>query len=99
MSTGENINANGSVLTADMIRGGFHKFPQSDTVLVGPEIWPQIAPLQIAADYPFTANEDDTVPPGELWYIGGPDPAGPEATELLGRIINIGMPTGSIAGT
>lgn len=93
MSTGEVINANGAVLTADMIRQGFHKFPQSDVVLVSPNVWPQIAPIQIAAAYPFTAEEDDVVPPNELWYIGGPDPAGPEATELLGRIINIGLPT------
>lgn len=91
MSTGENINANGAKLTADMIRGGFHKFPQSDVVLVSPDVWPQIEPLQIASPYPFKAERDDTVPPGELWYIGGPDPAGPEATELLGRIINIGI--------
>lgn len=91
MSTGEVINANGEPLTADMIRGGFNKFPQSDVVLVSPDVWPQIAPLEIAAAYPFKAEQDDTVPPGELWYIGGPDPAGPEATELLGRIINIGV--------
>lgn len=99
MSTGENINANGSVLTADMIRGGFNKFPQSDVVLVGPELWPQIAPLQIAAGYPFKADQDDTVPPGELWYIGDENPEGPESTKLLGRIINIGLPTENIAGT
>lgn len=92
MSTGEVINANGAPLTADMIRGGFHKFPQSDVVLVGPDLWPLIAPLQIAEAYPFEADEDDTVPAGELWYIGGPDPSGPEATELLGRIVNIGTP-------
>lgn len=90
MSTGEVINANGMKLTADMIRGGFNKFPQSDVVLVPPSMWPEIAPLQIAAGYPFTANEDDTVPAGELWYIGGPDPDGPESSKLLGRIINIG---------
>lgn len=93
MSTGEVINANGAMLTADMVRAGFHKFPQSDVVLVGPDLWPQIAPLEIAAGYPFKADQDDTVPPGELWYIGGPDPADAEATELLGRIINIGFPT------
>lgn len=99
MSTGEVINVNGKPLTADMIRGGFNKFPQSDVVLVSPSVWPQIAPLQIAAGYPFKADRDDTVPAGELWYIGNENPEGPESTKLLGRIINIGQPTGSIAGT
>lgn len=94
MSTGEVINANGAPLTADMIRGGFNKFPQSEVVLVPPSMWAQIAPLEIAAGYPFTANEDDTVPDGELWYIGPSaalvtNPPSPD-TAILGRIINIG---------
>lgn len=94
MSTGEVINANGAPLTAEMIRGGFNKFPQSDVVLVPPSLWALIAPLEIAADYPFTANEDDTVPAGELWYIG-PSAAQVQSdpspdTAILGRIINIG---------
>lgn len=90
MSTGEVINANGAALTADMVRGGFNKFPQSDVVLVPPSLWPQIAPLEIASGYPFTANEDDTVPAGELWYIGEENPPDANSVKLLGRIINIG---------
>ena len=91
MSTGENINACGAKLTLEMVRLGFFKFPQSDVVLVSPNVWPQVQELQILPGYPFTANEDDTVPPSELWYIGEANPGSPESTNLLGRIINIGV--------
>lgn len=85
MSTGENINANGAVLTVNMIRGGFQKFPQTVMVYVSPDVWPQIAPIEIAAGYPFAAMEQANVPAGELWYVG-------TNQQLLGRIINIGAP-------
>lgn len=86
MSTGENINANGAPLTADMIRQGFFKFPQTSQVIVSHSVWPQIAPIEIAIGYPFRAVEgDNSVPAGELWYMDG-------QFNLLGRIINIGAP-------
>jgi hypothetical protein len=73
-------------LSADMVRGGFQKFPQSEAAWVSPAVWPQIAPIEIATGYPFKAFENSLVPPGELWFVGAND-------VLLGRIINIGNPT------
>lgn len=81
MSTGENINANGAILTQGIVRQGFFQFPQTKLVWVSPADWPKIAPLQIAADYPFKAEMNDVVPKGELWYVGATD-------DLLGRVIN-----------
>lgn len=83
MSTGENINANGSALTEFLIRTGFRLFPQSEKVLVGPALWPQIPLIQSTRDYPFKANYDFGVPPGQAWFIG-------TTGDLLGRIVNIG---------
>lgn len=84
MSTGENINANGAPLTADMVRGGFHKFPQSILALVAPDVWPQILPLEIAAAYPFSAEESDVVPSGEVWFVD-------KTFAQLGRIVNVSI--------
>lgn len=83
MSTGENINANGSQLTETMVRLGFMKFPQTVRALVSPAIWPQIARLWSAQDYPFRAEEGQLVPRGEMWFLGS-------TGEILGRIVNIG---------
>ena len=84
MSGGENINANGMPLTADMVRGGFHRFPQTTFAEVSPDLWPQIAPLEIAEGYPFAAEENEIVPPGEVWFVDG-------NRNLLGRIINVSV--------
>lgn len=81
MSTGENINANGMILSQDLIRQGFRLFPQVEQAWVNPAQWPQIAPLQISAGYPFTALESDVVPSGQVWFVG--------KGELLGRIVNV----------
>jgi hypothetical protein len=86
MSTGENINANGALLTEDMIRAGFFRFPQSVTAKVNPGLWMQIISIQLAPNYPFAAERDPQVPAGEVWFIGA-DGA------QLGRIINLtGIP-------
>ncbi|HEX8800426.1 MAG TPA: hypothetical protein VF772_17540 [Terriglobales bacterium] len=82
MSTGENINANGAKLTADMVRGGFQKFPQSTVVQINPANFAEIEPIQIMSVYPFTVVTDQATPIGELWYIDVNTGA------LLGRIIN-----------
>lgn len=82
MSTGENINANGSVLTADIVRAGFFKFPQSVEAWLNPAQWPEVAPIQIAAGYPFAARQMATVPAGQVWFVG-------VNKELLGRIVNV----------
>jgi hypothetical protein len=89
MSTG-NINANGAVLSQDMIRAGFFRFPQSEIAEVGAPLWPQIAPLQIAANYPFKAAQKPGVPFGEVWFV---DKNG----QLLGRIVNVGIHVGPTA--
>ena len=81
MSTGENINANGMRLSQAIIREGFRQFPQVEQAWVNPAQWAQIAPLQIAAGYPFTALESDVVPSGQVWFVG--------KGEVLGRIINV----------
>jgi hypothetical protein len=86
MSTGENINANGSVLTAEMVRGAFHRFPQSEIAWVSREQWPQIAPILFMQGVPFRAGQNEAVPAGEVWLVG-------TTGELLGRIVNIGNPT------
>jgi hypothetical protein len=83
MSTGENINANGSLLTTAIVRTGFRLFPQTTVAAVNPAQWPQIAPIQIVEGYPFKAFESEAVPSGQVWFIG-------TAGELLGRIINVG---------
>jgi hypothetical protein len=83
MSTGENINANGAGLTQGMVRMGFQKFPQSETVWVNPKQWPLIAPIEIAEGYPFKAVESEAVPSGQVWYVGSNG-------EILGRIVNLG---------
>ena len=90
MSTGENINANGQLLTADLVRFCFHRFPQSTHALVARNVWSQIAPLQIMRDYPFKAVESDIVPPGEIWFAD-PD------ENLLGRIVHIAVPPGPVS--
>lgn len=82
MSTGENINANGQVLSQAIIRMGFQKFPQTTVAAVNPAQWAQIAPIQIVAGYPFNAYKSDAVPVGQVWFIG-------TAGELLGRIVNV----------
>ncbi|MBA0089162.1 MAG: hypothetical protein HRJ53_29580 [Acidobacteria bacterium Pan2503] len=84
MSTGENINANGVALTQEMVRMGFHKFPQSEIALVAPDVWPQVAPILFAAGYPFQAQQSALVPSGEVWFI---DLAGSQ----LGRIVNVAV--------
>ena len=84
MSTGENINANGALLSQDMVRMGFHRFPQTEIAEVSPPLWPQIQPLQIAEGYPFKAVENVTVPPGEVWFVD-------KNKNLLGRIINLAV--------
>jgi hypothetical protein len=86
MSTGENINANGMVLSSAIVRQGFLAFPQTIVAAVNPAQWPQIAPLQIVEGYPFKALKSDAVPSGQVWFIG-------TAGELLGRIVNVGNPT------
>ena len=82
MSTGENINANGALLSEDMVRAGFFRFPQSQVAWVAANVWPQVAAIQIAPDYPFRAEEHTELPPGEVWFIGA-DGA------QLGRIVNV----------
>jgi hypothetical protein len=82
MSTGENINANGAPLTQDMVRKGFVRFPQTDIAWVNYRLWPQIAPLQIAHDYPFKAMLSTVVPNKEVWFV---DKNG----TLLGRLVNV----------
>lgn len=82
MSTGEVINANGAILSQAMVRAGFHRFPQSVIAELNPELWAQVAPLEIASDYPFKARKSTVVPPGEVWFVDG-------NKNLLGRIINL----------
>lgn len=82
MSTGENINAGGMVLSQSILRVGFQKFPQTDRAWVNPAQWPQIPPLQVAVDYPFKASPNAAVPMGQVWFVG-------TSGELLGRIVNI----------
>ena len=84
ISTGENINANGGVLTAAMVREGFFRFPQTVLVKISPSYFAAIAPIQIAAGYPFNAMSAAEIPPGQLWFLG-------QSNELLGRIVNIGL--------
>jgi hypothetical protein len=86
MSTGENINANGSILTTAIVRQGFRLFPQCIEAAVNPAQWNQIAPIQIMEGYPFKAFESAIVPSGQVWFMGA-------AGELLGRIINVGTAT------
>lgn len=90
MSTGENINANGAYLTQDMIRAGFHRFPQTVLAKVGPALWPQVKALQIAPDYPFKAALAAGIPFGEVWFV---DVAGTQ----LGRIVNVHISVGPTA--
>jgi hypothetical protein len=80
----DNINANGAVLSQDMVRKGFHRFPQSEIALVAPDVWPQVAPLLIAVGYPFSAREDPMVPSGEVWLVN-------IAGLQLGRIVNVAV--------
>jgi len=82
MSQGENLNANGAILSQEIVRMGFHRFPQSEIAQVGSELWPQIAPLLMAQGYPFQAVENPDIPPGEVWFED-------RAKTLLGRIINL----------
>jgi hypothetical protein len=79
----ENINANGSVLSPDLVRWGFFRFPQSEVAWLNPAEWEQIAPMLFGHDYPFTAQRSEAVPAGEVWFIGS-------TGELLGRIVNVG---------
>ena len=92
MSGGENINANGALLTQDMVRMGFHRFPQSEIAQVGSELWPQIAPLWMAQGYPFQAVENPDVPPGEVWFED-------RAKTLFGRIVNLKVDAAPVAVT
>jgi hypothetical protein len=83
MSTGENINANGSVLSPDMIRGAFHRFPQSEMAWVNPAQWPEVAPILFMEGVPFRAGQNPVVPFGEVWFVG-------TTGDVLGRIVNLG---------
>ena len=82
MSTGENINANGAMLTEDMVRAGFFRFPQSVFAAVASDVYPQVAAIQIGYGYPFRVEESTLVPAGEVWFEGTDG-------RLLGRIVNV----------
>jgi hypothetical protein len=90
MSEGENINANGAILSQEMVRMGFHRFPQSEIAMVAPDVWPQVAGILIAAGYPFAAHEDVNVPSGEVWFVN-------TKYQQLGRIVNVGVAPGPTA--
>lgn len=90
MSTGENINANGAILSQDMIRAGFHRFPQTELAQVGPALWPQVKAMQIAPDYPFAVRETPGLPFGEVWFVDGNG-------VQLGRIVNVHVGVGPTA--
>jgi hypothetical protein len=88
MSTGENINANGAVLSQAMIRAGFNRFPQSFVARVNARLYPQLVPYTILQPQIFQVLNDPAVPAHEVWFTGA-DGA------VLGRIVNlsVGTPT------
>ena len=88
MSTGENINANGSILTQAMIRAGFNRFPQSFVARVNARLFPQLTPVTVLQPKIFQVVSDATVPQHEVWFVGA-------SGALVGRIVNlaVGQPT------
>jgi hypothetical protein len=84
VSTGENINANGAILSQEMVRMGFHRFPQSEIAMVAPDVWPQVAPILFATGYPFRAEQSALVPSGEVWFVD-------VGRMQLGRIVNVAV--------
>lgn len=88
MSSAENINVNGSMITASILRIGFRQFPQSIEAWVPPALWPQIAPIQIAEGYPFRVFEMGSIPTDEIWFVG-------TRGEVLGRVVNIAATPGN----
>ena len=84
MSTGENININGVPLTLDMVRRAFFRFPQSHIAEMNQRFYRAFEPVQL--EPPFMAISDGDVPIGEVWYVD-------DAGQLLGRIVNAGLPT------
>jgi hypothetical protein len=85
----DNINAGSAMLSQEIVRMGFHRFPQSEIALVNPALWPQIAPLLFAAGYPFRAMQSAHVPPGEVWFVD-------ISQNLLGRIVGVAIAPGGV---
>jgi len=81
MSTGENINANGLILTPGMVRQGFHKFPQSSQVRMSVATFNSLPTLPGA----MLIYVDQNVPASEIWFEN-------DRRDLLGRIVNLGPP-------
>jgi len=86
----DDINANAAILSQEIVRKGFHRFPQSGIALVNPALWPQIAPLLFGAGYPFRAMQSTHVPPGEVWFVD-------ISQNLLGRIVGLAISSGTKA--
>jgi hypothetical protein len=82
MSTGENFNADGQPVTADILRKGFQRFPSSTIVHMSPSMYAQIAPLLITKEYPWKSVADVDVPITEIWFMDG-------QLRLLGRVVNL----------
>ena len=92
MNVAENINANSALLSQDMIRKGFFRFPQSEIAEVGPALWPQVKEIQIAAGYPFKVVEVPGLPFGEVWFVN-------KTGTVLGRIVHVAIEVGPTAVT
>jgi len=80
----DNINENGAVLSADMTRKGFHRFPQSDRIRISKTLYDQIARVPWLSG-PLVVYVDANVPVTEVWYQDS-------TNNLLGRIVNLGAP-------
>lgn len=81
MSTGENLNANGAIMTAEMIRGGIHRFPESLMVHINQAAFDALSPIEHSLDDFFMIVVDNEVPPGEIWFKG-------RLGHILGRIVH-----------
>jgi len=79
---GENINANGTLLTEEMVRKGFFRFPHSVEAHIASPLYAKVAGIQISFAYPFTVVENNHVPYSEVWYLD-------EYKKLVGRIVNV----------
>ncbi|MBA0088352.1 MAG: hypothetical protein HRJ53_25485 [Acidobacteria bacterium Pan2503] len=92
MSTGENLNANGAVLTEDMVRKGFFRFPQSVEAHLPSAQYAHVGNIQMGFAYPFTVIESDAVPFDEVWYVD-------DHKALVGRIVNVALSAPKIVTT
>jgi hypothetical protein len=79
---GENINANGTLLTEEMVRKGFFRFPHSVEAHIASPLYAKVAGMQLPFAYPFTVVENNHVPYSEVWYLD-------EYKKLVGRIVNV----------